>query len=332
MSQSTETEGSTQGQVHDLLKLWPVGNASAVDADTSGTINRTWIVSTDAGRYALRMSLHADAESTSQECELIRRVADAGFPAVRPVQTQSGEDFAAIEGQIWTLFPFAPGSQVDRTDMTPAQDRGMGRGLARLFAALATCPRLGRDKRFDVDAETTLAEIARFERLIRDIPVPHETDTWSLERLEGRRRWVEANGSDTSGLDDLPKQMIHGDYQEKNVFFDDSGEVVALIDWDNARWAPREWELVRTLNLVMDFDPARGVTFLEGFRETERVDVDGLDRAAWAYGLVATHSLWLLEAIYDEGNGRLRRFVRPGPFKPAYDRWLPLRKVLMATA
>ena len=177
--------------------------------------------------------------------------------------------------------------------------------------------------------QKTLSEITRYEALIQAFPNPEDSESYALGRLNGRREWIEKHAEETTdGLTALKHQVIHGDYQEKNVFFDERGEVVALIDWDNAWTAPPEWEIIRTLNFVMEFDPDRGRTFAEGYREFRDLDLEALDRAAWAYAVSRSHSLWLYEDIYVRGNERARRFLRPGPFKPVYDRWIPVRDVL----
>jgi homoserine kinase type II len=234
------------------------------------------------------------------------------------------------ESGLWMVSPFAPGHQTDREDMSPEEDRGMGKCLAKLIRVLSTCPKqLGKRRRLQVDVQKTLEEIDRIETLIRSHPTQQDYEQFAVDRLRGRRSWIECHANETTdGLEALAHQVIHGDYQEKNVFFDDLGEVVGLIDWDNAWTAPPEWEIIRTLNFVMDFDPARGTNFIEGYRASGDLDLESLDRAAWAYGVSRTHDLWLFKEIYKRGNERARRFQRPGAFQPVYDRWVPLRDAL----
>lgn len=50
-------------------------------------------------------------------------------------------------------------------------------------------------------------------------------------------------------LSSLEQQVIHGDYQEINLFFED-GKVSAVIDWDQSYVAPRASEVVQTLHYV----------------------------------------------------------------------------------
>ena len=316
--------------VQEVLCEWGIGRVEEISIDPLGTINQTWLVTAESGRYAIRLSSHQDAARLQRECDLLDFVAGKGFPAVEPVGTSGDEPFVLHEEGLWVLLPFAPGSQTNREMMSPEQDRGMGRCLAQLFAALVDCPEhLGRNRSLEIDVDQTLSEMERMERLIRAVPNPTEYEGYALDRLGGRRRWIEKHANETTlGLTRLPHQVIHGDYQEKNVFFNDAGDVIALIDWDNAWIAPREWEIIRSLNFVMFFDPARGKTVVEGYLEEATLDLEVLDLAAQAYGVSRTHSLWLFEEIYEQGNERARRFLRPGPFVPVYERWEPLRDIL----
>lgn len=317
-------------EVIGVLSEWPVGKVSEVSFDALGTINQTWLVTAETGRYAIRLSGHDDVSKLQRECDLLEHVASKGIPAMQPVRTVEGRPFVERDGGLWMLSPFAPGFQTDRKVMTPAQDRGTGRYLALLFDALADCPHdLAKRRSLGVDVAHTLAEIGRIEQLIRAFPNAGEYESHALGRLEARRKWIEAHADETiSGLMDLPVQVIHGDYQERNLFFDDKDCVVALVDWDNAWIAPREWEIVRTLNFVMLFDPARGRTFVEGFLERADLDIDALDRAAWAYSVNRAHDLFLYKEIYDRGNERTRQFLRPGKFTPPYENWVPVRDAL----
>ena len=328
--QMMNTKVPTPAEVEDVLGDWDIGTARDITSDALGTINQTWLITSETGRYAVRLSGHLNQSALRRECELLKYVVGQGIPAIEPVLSRAGEPFVVAESGLWIVSPFAPGFQTDRELMTPEQDRGMGRCLGRLMNALSSCPEdLGKRRRIAVDVKRTLSEMKCLETLIRSYPAPEDYEAYALDRLRGRREWIERHASETTdGLSSLAHQVIHGDYQEKNVFFDDRGEVVSLIDWDNAWTAPPEWEIIRTLNFVMDFDAVRGKTFIDGYSETRALDLDALDQAAWAYGVSRTHDLWLFEEIYERGNDRTRRFLLPGPFDPVYDRWIPLREAL----
>ena len=174
----------------------------------------------------------------------------------------------------------------------------------------------------------TLDALRRYEAKIRGLAAPEPSDGYALERIQGQRAWLERHpGLNTEGLSELRSQAIHGDYNETNLFLDGEG-VCGIIDWDGTFAAPREWELMRTMHLVFAFDGPRCRTFLEAYRSEEHLDPGELDIGAQAYGIVRAHGFWLWEDIYDRGNHRLRRFLKPGGFVPVAEQWAELRASL----
>jgi homoserine kinase type II len=155
-----------------------------------------------------------------------------------------------------------------------------------------------------------------------------ELDTWVLVQLAGRRAWIERSTFEQMpDLTMLGQQLIHGDYQESNLFFAD-GQVVAMIDWDQTYVASREWEIVRSLHYTCAFDSDYCRAFLDGYRARTPLDLDALDLAAQCYALMRAHDLWHYQAIYFEGNRRIRKFISPGPFVSLAEQWAALNEQL----
>jgi homoserine kinase type II len=50
-----------------------------------------------------------------------------------------------------------------------------------------------------------------------------------------------------------------------------------------------------------------------------------LEVVAAVYGWKQAHDLWHYEALYLEGNQRVRSFFQPGPFVPFAQRWAALK-------
>ena len=198
--------------------------------------------------------------------------------------------------------------------------------LATLHLALRDYPHAaGRSRSISIDRAATLAGLDRLEEEIRRRPGTDPLDAVTLPRLAARRAWLERQPAE-SAVDEavLSEQLIHGDYQEANLFFAE-GKVCAVIDWDQAYVASRAWEVMRTLDLVFGLAPDRCCSFLTAYRAVQPLAPDDLDRAAVAYGLMRAYDLWLYNAYYLEGNERVGRFITPGGFVPIADIWSALR-------
>lgn len=232
-----------------------------------------------------------------------------------PLPRPGGATWLERGGLCYALFPRAPGAQLRRDQLGPREAAAMGAGLAELHRALADAPaHLAGERALAHRREATLAALARYLGLARA-----RGDALSVRYLEGQRAYLQALPDDERGLADLPRQVIHGDYTEANLFFA-GGAVSAIIDWDSSYRAPRAWEAVRTLHVVFGFEPARCRAFLGAYQRRQPLPLADLDRAAAAYSLARAHDLWVVEALFDRGDDRPRRFLGPAGFQPVAPR------------
>lgn len=310
-----------------ILDAWQLGPIRALVQPQTGTINEIVRAVTTGGDFYLRAYRHP--ERAPFEHAAIAHARSHGLPAVGPCPLPDGTTLLERDGRRYALFPRAPGRQRTRGDLGPGEIAAMGGFLATLHLALRDYPRAaGRSRAITIDRAATLAWLDRLEEAIRHRPDTDPLDAVALPRLAARRAWLERQPAD-SEIDEavLGEQLIHGDYQETNLFFAE-GEVCAVIDWDQAYVASRAWEVIRTLDLVFGFAPDRCRGFLAAYRAVQPLAPDDLDRAAAAYGLMRAHDLWLYNAYYLEGNERVGRFITPGGFVPIAASWSALRPAL----
>jgi len=309
----------------ELLSAWTIGQVHSIATPETGTINRTLLVEAAGGSYVLRAYRHAERAPVEREHAAIAHVGMRGLPAVAPIALPGGTTILERDGRCYALFPRAPGRQLTRGQLTPGDFAAMGAFLARAHAALQSFP-LGQAARrdFAIDRAATLAEIEHLEAAIRARPALDAFDETVLGQLAGRRDWIaRAAFEQMPDLGALEQQLIHGDYQQTNLFFAE-GRVVAIIDWDQTYVAPREWEIARALDLICNFELEPCRAFLAGYRAQARLDPAALDLAATGYALMRAHDLWLYQAIYRDRNQRVRGFVAHGPFVPLAERWTAL--------
>ncbi len=312
-----------------LLDAWAIGPVISAWAPGAGTINRTVLIDSASGRWVLRAYRHRDRTIVEREHAVIVYACACGLPAVAPLPLAGGATIAEQDGRFYALFPHAPGRQVGQAGLGAGEIAAMGRCLAVLHHGLRGYPAERVTRRsFAVDRAAALARVARLEQAIHALPQRHETDRQVLAALAGRRDWIErAAAAQPADLAALDQQLIHGDYQQTNLFFD-RGDVSAIIDWDQTYLAPPEWEIARTMHLVWNFAPGPCRTFLAAYRAASSLTDAALDLAATYYGWFRAHDLWLYEAIYFDGNERVRAFVEPNGFVPLLDMWAALKAEL----
>lgn len=313
------------GQLHAVLDVWGLEPVGDVTPTTLGTMNETFIVTTPARRLVLRRHRRTERCLVEREHDVIRHARDRGVPAPAALPTPAGDRVVDRAGRLYSLFSYAPGRQVARDDLTLEHARSMGDMLARVHLALEDCPFTPPPEAGLPTREDTLHRLAGVVEEIERRPDHGVQEQWALQRLRTRERWLR------SGADPRPPppsrepvQMIHGDYQESNLFF--TGDAVAaVIDWDKAEPAHPADEIVRAMYLSLHLAGSRCAAFLAGYRAVRAVTTDLIDGAAATYAFHQAHSLWLYETIYLRRDDRPRQFLRPGTFVPFADRWRAAR-------
>ena len=312
--------------LRDLLRSWPIGPVRSIARPASGTVNQTLLVTTSTARYALRTYRHRERLPIAREHAIVAHVRAAGLPAVGPLPLPDGGTILAHDGQFHALFPAAPGRQRARGALTPTDALAMGTCLGRLHRALGTLPERWAVRRsFAFDTGATLSGIERLETIIRARPHHNSADVAALSWLDGQRAWlVRSSDADPIDLAALEQQIIHGDFQDANLFFA-PGRVSAIIDWDQTYVAPRAWEVVRVMHLSFAFAPALCLPFLAAYRARLPLSLGDLDLAVAAYTQKMGHHLWIYEEYYLHNNERVRQFFQSGGFVSPSDQWRALR-------
>lgn len=319
---------------HAALSAWRLGPVLGVTLPATGTVNRTVLVHTVSGAYAPR-AYRRRAEGRARvawEHTVISHAATQGIPVCRPIPLPSGETVWEKDGRLFALFPSAPGRQVRREELGDGEVAAAGRCLARVHLAFADFPLAqARHKPFTFDAAATLDSLTRIEAAIRSRAVQTDADRDALRHLARRGQWLQQ----AAGLDEptrsrfaaLPCQVVHGDFQETNLFFE-GAEVSAVIDWDQCGVAPRAWEVLRALHLMLGLAPGPCRVFLAAYCALCPLPEAELQEAAACYGVLADQNLWVYEAVYLEGNDRVHPFLALGAFVPFTARWRELARHL----
>lgn len=312
-----------------IISHWALGPLHAMRSPESGTIHRTLLFTTSTGRSVLRAYRYQQREPVAREHALIAAVCARGLPAIAPIPRPSGETILEQEGHYYAVFPHAPGVQVFPGHVTAEHVAAMGVFLARLHEVLKDYPPEAVSQRsFRLNRAQTLTQISHLEALIRACNPSTVQDEAVLTQLAGQRTWLlqQAPEQEMTLLMEAA-QVIHGDYQSTNLFFA-ANQVCAIIDWDQAYVASRAWEVMRTLDLVCQFMGPLCRAFLQGYRTYAALSLAALDQAAANYGLMRAQDVWPYEAVYVEGNDRVRRFLKPGGFVPLIERWTAVRPEL----
>jgi homoserine kinase type II len=305
-------------QAWAALNSWDLGRVEDVQQVLQGSVNRVFRVQSEAGLFYLRLYRVTDVAVLEREALVMAAARAGGVPVPEAVPPRRGEVWIDLNSQLCILFREAVGEQVVRTNLASAHAAAAGVALAHLHRTLERLPDLGwRRYRVQYDRSEWLARLDAIGVAIQKVPAPDETDAWALQRLQGQARWMtDARCLHTADLSG-PRQVIHGDFHDANLFFAERGEqVTGVIDWEQAAWMPRTFEAMRSAHYMFGTRPILAATFLRAYATSLGINAAEMNAAAQTYGVQADHWVWALEEVYLHGNARARAFIVHAPFEP----------------
>jgi Ser/Thr protein kinase RdoA (MazF antagonist) len=164
----------------EALLYWSIGELEKAELPRDGSVNRTVLLETSTGSYALRTCRKTkQVKDLQKECVVIEYIVQQGLPALAPVLLHNGLPYLTLNHQLYILFPKAKGKQRARASLNAKQLRAIGECLAGLTVALADYPTDDIYRRtFQFDIDKTLEKLEHLEKHIEQFPNPGRMKWW----------------------------------------------------------------------------------------------------------------------------------------------------------
>jgi homoserine kinase type II len=302
-----------------ILQRWDLGPVAHVTELLGGAVNRVFRASTPSGRVYLRVYRKSDRDTVAREHALLGHASAAGLPVLVPIASALGGTVVMFEGAPCALYPEAQGAQVAKADLTLEHAAAAGETLGRVHACLAGAP-AGQYRRYTLrwPRQAWIDRIGGIARAVRERG-EHADDARVLQRIADQCAWL-ADARCVHEYDpSFAPQLIHGDFQHANLFFA-QGSVSAILDWEQAAYMPRAFEVVRAAAYMFDLAPEPTRELVRSYRSVTQIGDDELDDGARAWGCMSDHYVWALEEVYLHGNDRARQYI-PLQFRPFHRAW-----------
>jgi len=312
-------------EVRTLLAAWPLGALQHLERAHGGATNRVYRVDAERQSGYLRIYRRPDRAMVEREHALLQLLHARALPVVALIRASSGATAVEHGGSFAALYAPARGAQLSHDELTTAHAHSAGATLARLHQALAPLPDVGYVRwTLSWDGPEWVERLNVVERAVLARDSHDDTDRWALERLRAQRAWLANPECVHTYEPQSSAQVTHGDYQNANLFFEGAA-LSAVIDWEQAAWMPRGYEVARACAFCFRLEPERTRSFVQGYRSVLELDLPSLDDGARAWGSFSDHHVWALEEVYLHGNVAARRYIRHEPFRAFGQAWAEAR-------
>jgi len=282
-----------------------------------GILSENHIISDGTTKYFLKKYRFTDGDKIKEIHDAKNFFAVDGIPVILPILTKDNQSFFSYEGGFYTLFPFVEGRQPERGKIS---DRAVV-SIAKMLAKIHLIGRKSTIQTEDLIQTRTPEDFIKIyneiQEVLAKIVLPTEYDVLAKKSLELKKKLVLSNESKYGDINLPNDHLIHGDYVDYNIFFDDNDEVSHVFDFEKTRYAPRVFELFRSMMLC-------GVDqklYIEAYNEVYPISKEELQKGFTNYFVKQSRSLWLESEHYLKNNSR------PDQFLPEeYERLLKLEK------
>ena len=205
----------TDEELSALLADFDLGQALSLKGVAEGVENSNFLLETEAGRFFLTVyERRVRADDLPFFLELLRWLAEHGFPSATPIPDRQGALLKTVRGKPCAIVSFLSGLSVRRP--TAAHCREAGAGLAQLHLAARGFPMARAN---DLGQQAWAPLFAGLADAADDLkPGLAKTISSDLELLSAR--WPR----------ELPEGIVHADYFPDNVFFT-GGRFAGAIDF-----------------------------------------------------------------------------------------------------
>ncbi len=225
----------TDEDLASIARGFALGGVRSWRAIAAGTITSNFDVTTDLGRWFVRVNEGKTEDDVAWEGDLCAHLAARGAPVLVP-RAHDGKRYLVHRGRLVSAFAWVDGGHRAPHQVTPDDARAVGDALARMHVAgddfggarragIYTWPHIRA--RFDAFAASTDPELAPAIAILADefAHLAAHEDT----RARARRG------------------IIHGDLFRDNVLWDDHG-LRAILDFEQASEGSLIYDLAVTLN------------------------------------------------------------------------------------
>ena len=280
-----------------------------------GFLSSNYRVSNNDKEFFLKGYRYSDIEKVKEIHTVKKFFASHGFPVILPLQNKTGKTITTIEDVHYALFPFVKGIHFNRGTIPDHIAKALGENLAMMHACTQKHPLVIKESFGAWSDSIALSRMDELIGIIENIKTPNAFDRLALASLKFKEDLVKKDGKPLSDFALEPYILLHGDYHEQNIFFDVSGKIKYIFDFEKATMGPRCFELWRSVDYMFlngDFSDERiskAITYLKAYNAKNSISKEELTNGLEIYYQRLIHSVWVEKEHYLKENTRVDHFL-----------------------
>ncbi|MDD5084006.1 MAG: phosphotransferase [Candidatus Moranbacteria bacterium] len=290
------------------------GELRFVEKVKQGYLSHNFILEDSEKKYFLKQYRFDDAYRVTEVQEAKKFFHERDIPVVMPILSLDGSSFFVHDHTFYTLFPYVTGYQFGHTRLSENALRSAGEMLAKIHTlGKNKCPLSIDPRSFAWNHDDFMLRADALKTIIHTQSQQTEYDTSALQCLDMKADLI---GHNTKRYEDFSllqddAHILHGDFHDENLFFDEYGKVIAVFDWEKVNCGPRGMDVARSLLLICFWDGFEeshfhdASVYLKAYCLTYPLTKEYLKEAIMAWNMVQMHSLWVLEGHYLRHDTRM---------------------------
>lgn len=291
---------------------------------TKGFLSENHILIQDNTKYFLKKYRFNSKEKIADIHSVKKYFAEGGIPVILPLVNIENNTFFSFNDEYFALFPFFNGHEFERGSLTERAIISMGEMLGKIHLLGRNAKLSIKDKFKPVNKEKTLEKIETIRAEINKKEILTDFDKLALDGIETKKKLIASNIITSEELNLESDHLLHGDYLDSNLFFDTNGRVSAVFDFEKAYYAPRVYELLRSLVYshlsvdVTDKEIKNAKLYLSSYLKIYPMGRDELERGFTLYYLKVIHGIWVESEHYLKNNYRADVFLKQDVLRMKY--------------
>lgn len=304
-----------QDIINILTSKYSLSAVTSIEKIEKGFLSENYKISTEDQSFFLKKYRFNNEERIREIHSVKYYFSENGIPVILPITNSDKTTFFESDVSYFALFPFVTGIQPERGTLTQNMIDSLGRMLGKIHLAGKKCDLKLNDSFAEWNKQKALETVSILENKLSGIVDKNSFDMLAEKNIKLKKRLITENNIDFSDLHLNIDHVIHGDYLDFNVFFDENENIKYVFDFEKTEIAPRTHELFRSatysfLNTDFDNKSIKNIqVYINSYLDVYPMSKEELKNGLTAHYFGSVHNFWVEKEHYLKNNQRVDLFL-----------------------